>query len=444
MNTINVLLLSPKKPEGSFILPYEAKMKSFKELQLSQPILQALESKGYTHPTAIQEQAIPYILEGRDIFGSAGTGTGKTAAFAVPLLQLMSQEPTEQYSGVRTLVLAPTRELAIQIGDSFRNYGKNLGLRSTVIYGGVSQHGQTAALRRGVDIIIATPGRLLDLINQGFIRLNSIKYLVLDEADHMLEMGFINDIKKIVAKVPTTRQTLFFSATVPVEIKRLVTAMLRNQVNVEVKSTIDSKANVKQSIFFVDRSHKKDLLCSLINEQAINQALVFTRTKRGADKLVKSLNMLGIRAEAIHGNKSQSNRQRTLADFKSKKVGILVATDVASRGIDVKELPYVINFDLPEQAETYTHRIGRTARAGATGIALSFCSPDERYYLQGIQRYVGNNIPVEKHAFLNVPPKPHDESSSDRESDYNPNASANFRRRRRESSGPRSRAFYHN
>lgn len=322
------------------------------------------------------------------------------------MLQLISNNKQAQ-AGVRALILAPTRELAIQIGDNFRDYGKHLGLKHTVIYGGVSQHGQTNALRRGVDIIVATPGRLLDLMDQGFIKLNSIKHFTLDEADHMLEMGFINDIKKIVAKLPTTRQTLFFSATVPDEIKKLATSLLRNPTTVEIKPTV-TKAHIKQSLFFVDKSYKKDLLYQLITDQAINQALVFTRTKRGADKLAKSLNLQGISAQAIHGDKTQNNRQRALADFKNKKIDILVATDVASRGIDVKELPYVINFDLPEQVETYTHRIGRTARAGASGIALSFCSPEEKYYLHGIQKRFGTMMSVEKHAFLNAPPKKHD------------------------------------
>lgn len=381
-------------------------MNSFETLNLSQPILQALTGKGYTKPTAIQEQAIPVILNGNDIFGSADTGTGKTAAFALPLLHLMSQTPSNQkHRDVRTLVLAPTRELVMQIGDNFRAYGKHLDLRLALIYGGVSQHSQTNLLRKGVDIIIATPGRLLDLIGQGYIKLNKINYLVFDEADRMLEMGFLPSIKSIVSYVPTTRQTLFFSATVPNEIKKLAATLLHNPVNIEVKATNATKVNVKQSLFFIDKSYKKNLLLDLIASQEISQAIVFTRTKHTADRLARALHGEGISAEAIHGDKSQGKRQKTLADFKNKKISFLVATDLASRGIDVKELPYVINFDLPQEVETYTHRIGRTARAGSHGVALSFCSPEEKLYLRSIQRVFGPKITIEQHAFLSMAPQ---------------------------------------
>ena len=380
-------------------------MNTFETLQLAQPILQALKTKGYTHPTPVQAKAIPAILDGHDLFGSAETGTGKTAAFALPLLELMHRRPST-HRGIRTLVLAPTRELAMQIADSFRDYGRNLGVKYCVIYGGVSQHTQTSALRRGCDIVVATPGRLLDLMNQGFVKLNNVEFLVLDEADRMLDMGFITDINKIVAQIPSTRQTLFFSATVPMEIKKLANSMLTKPVTVEVKADTASKAAIEQAIYFVDKSYKRDLLCKLIETKEINQALIFTRTKRGADKLVKALVTLNIRATAIHGDKSQSNRQKALADFKNKRVAFLVATDVASRGIDVKELPYVINYDLPEQAETYTHRIGRTARAGATGVALAFCSSDERPYWKDIQKYLGKTMFGTPHEFEKLAPKP--------------------------------------
>jgi len=370
-------------------------MNSFEGLNLSSPILQALKSKGYTEPTPVQQKAIPLILAGHDLFGSAQTGTGKTAAFALPLLQLMSTKKTS-HRNVRTLVLAPTRELAIQISDSFHAYGKNLGLKHAVIYGGVSQHQQTMALKKGVDTIIATPGRLLDLMNQGFVKLNDVEFLVLDEADRMLDMGFIHDIKRIVSKVPHERQTLLFSATIPTAIKKLAHDLLRNPSSVDIKPEKSETKLVKQQIYLVEKNDKTGLLCKLIDDEPIAHALIFTRTRRGADKLVKALNQKGIRSQAIHGDKSQNQRQRVLADFKSKKVHMLVATDVASRGIDVKELSHVINYDMPEQSDTYTHRIGRTGRAGAEGIALSFCSREERGLLKDIQKYSSQNISVVK------------------------------------------------
>lgn len=372
---------------------------SFEALNLSAPILTALKSKGYVRPTAVQQQAIPVIIEGRDIFGSAQTGSGKTAAFALPLLQLMSARPVT-HRGVRTLVLAPTRELALQIADSFRDYGKHLGLKHVTIFGGVSQHAQTTALRNGVSIIVATPGRLLDLMSQGFVKLNDVEFLVLDEADKMFDMGFINDIKKIVAKVPAKRQTLFFSATLPPEIKQLAATILHQPVTVEVKPAAGSAILVEQRLYYVNKINKTDLLCDLLKEEKIHQALVFTRTKHGADKLVKALGLKGIRAAAIHGNKAQNARQRALDDFKTKRISILVATDVASRGIDVKELPYVFNYDLPDQADSYTHRIGRTGRAGASGFAFSFCSADERMLLKDVQKATGKQIPVVEHAYM--------------------------------------------
>jgi ATP-dependent RNA helicase RhlE len=310
----------------------------------------------------------------------------------------MNRKPSTHRS-IRTLVLAPTRELAVQIGESFRDYGRNLGMRHVVVFGGVSQHGQTTQLRNGVSIVVATPGRLLDLMEQGFVKLHDVEFLVLDEADKMLDMGFITDIKKIVSKIPATRQTLFFSATLPVEIKKLASALLKNPVTIEVKPAAGSEIMVEQKLYHVDKINKTALLCDLIKKDSIHQALIFTRTKRGADKLVKALAVKGIRSQAIHGNKSQNIRQRALDDFKTRKVNILIATDIASRGIDVKELSHVINYDLPDQADSYTHRIGRTGRAGASGFAYSFCSSDERMLLKDIQRTTGKLIPVEQHSF---------------------------------------------
>lgn len=372
---------------------------SFEALNLSAPILTALKTKGYVQPTSVQKQAIPLIMEGHDLFGSAQTGSGKTAAFALPLLQLMSSKPVT-HRGIRTLVLAPTRELALQISDSFRDYGKHLGLKQVAIFGGVSQHAQTTALRNGVSIIVATPGRLLDLMNQGFVKLNDIEFFVLDEADKMFDMGFIKDIQKIVSKVPANRQTLLFSATLPGEIKQLAANILRHPATIEVKPAPGSEVPVEQKLYFVDKINKTALLCDLLKEENVHQALVFTRTKHGADKLVKALGQRGIRALAIHGNKAQNARQRALDAFKTKRISILVATDVASRGIDVKELPFVFNYDLPDQADSYTHRIGRTGRAGSSGFAYSFCSGDEKMLLKDVQKAIGKQIPVAEHAYM--------------------------------------------
>ena len=371
-------------------------MNSFEGLHLSSPILQALKSKGYNAPTPVQQKAIPLILEGKDLFGSAQTGTGKTAAFALPLLHLMSTRKTA-HPRVRTLVLAPTRELALQISENFHAYARNLGLKHAVIYGGVSQHQQTMALKKGVETIIATPGRLLDLMEQGFVKLNDVEFLVLDEADRMLDMGFIHDIKRIVSKIPAKRQTLLFSATIPPAIKKLAHELLHNPSSVDIKPEVNHTALVKQQIYMVEKTDKTSLLCKLIDDEPIAHALIFTRTRRGADQLVTALKQIGIRSQAMHGDKSQNQRQRVLADFKSKKVHMLVATDVASRGIDVKELSHVINYDMPDMADTYTHRIGRTGRAGAEGVALSFCSREERGLLHDIQKFHRQQLEVMKH-----------------------------------------------
>jgi ATP-dependent RNA helicase RhlE len=372
---------------------------TFQDLNLIAPLLSALSKQGYSQPTPIQEKAIPAILQGSDIFGCAQTGTGKTAAFALPILQFLHAKKAAGSAGIKALVLAPTRELALQINESFKDYGANMQIKHTVIFGGVSQHAQINILRKGVDVVVATPGRLLDLMNQGHVRLNAVEYLVLDEADQMLDMGFINDIRKIISKLPTKRQTVFFSATAPVEIKRLADSMLRNPINVNIAPVTATADLIKQSVYYVNQEKKKQLLSHLLKDDSILNALVFTRTKHGADKVVKDLNRNGIKAEAIHGNKSQNARERALKGFKNKAIRVLVATDIASRGIDVDKLTHVINFEIPEQAETYVHRIGRTGRAGEMGTALSFCNSEERTYLKNIHKLIRKNIDIASHPF---------------------------------------------
>ena len=369
---------------------------SFEKLNLIEPLLRALKTEGYTTPTPIQEQAIPVLLERKDLLGCAQTGTGKTAAFALPILQILHEDELYKKGpeGIKCLILTPTRELAIQIGDSFTAYGKHLRLKHTVIFGGVSQHAQTIALRNGVDILIATPGRLLDLMNQRFVRLDNVKMFVLDEADRMLDMGFIHDVKKVIAKLPQKRQTLFFSATMPKEIATLADTILTNPVRVEVTPVSSTANTIQQLVYFVEKQDKKKLLLNLLKDRSIVTALVFTRTKHGADKVTKDLNQAGVSAEAIHGNKSQNARQRALSNFKSKQTRVLVATDIAARGIDVDQLSHVINFELPNVPETYVHRIGRTGRAGASGISLSFCDAEEKEFLRDIHKLIGKAIPV--------------------------------------------------
>ncbi|RCR69504.1 DEAD/DEAH box helicase [Larkinella punicea] len=369
---------------------------SFTKLALIEPILKALSAEGYTTPTPIQEQAIPILLERRDLLGCAQTGTGKTAAFAIPILQILEagKGPERGPRPIKALILTPTRELAIQIGESFAAYGKYLNLRHTVIFGGVPQHSQTLALKAGVDIMIATPGRLLDLMNQRFVHLQHIELFVLDEADRMLDMGFIHDVKKVIAKLPAQRQSLFFSATMPPDVSKLADTILRKPVRVEVTPVSSTAEKVKQAVYFVDKTDKKRLLIHLLNDKAIESALVFARTKHGADKVAKDLLKAGIQAEAIHGNKSQNARQRALTNFKSRQTRVLVATDIAARGIDVDELSHVINYELPNVPETYVHRIGRTGRAGHDGIALSFCDAEEKEYLRDINKLITRPIPV--------------------------------------------------
>ena len=367
--------------------------------------MKALETEGYTEPTPIQEQSIPHILRGKDLLGCAQTGTGKTAAFAIPILQnlmLQQKEDTHNY-GIKALILTPTRELAIQIDESFGAYGKHTGLKHAVIFGGVSQYHQTNELRAGVDILIATPGRLLDLIAQKLISLKSIKMFVLDEADRMLDMGFIHDVRKIIALLPEKRQTLFFSATMPPEITRLSASILSNPVRVEVAAVSSTAENVDQHIYLVEKNDKRQLLIHLLKNEKIQNALVFTRTKYGADKIAKELHRANIKSDAIHGNKTQAARQKALNNFKEGKIRVLVATDIAARGIDVDELSHVINFELPNIPETYVHRIGRTGRAGNYGSALSFCDMEERAYLRDIHKLIDKTIPVvEDHPYAST------------------------------------------
>lgn len=368
---------------------------TFNELALDENILSSLKKKGYLNPTPIQEKAIPHVLNGDDLFGCAQTGTGKTAAFALPILQLLYQRKEQGVKpGIKALILAPTRELALQISENFGFYGANTGLRHTVIFGGVSQKPQTDALRRGIDILIATPGRLQDLMQQGFIKLNSVEIFVLDEADRMLDMGFVNDIKRIVPKLPAKRQTLFFSATVAPAIRKLADTMLNAPVSVSTSPVASTAETVGQSVYFVSKENKPALLQHLLRNDNIDHVLVFTRTKHGANKVEKALNKIGVKAVAIHGNKSQNARQNALKGFKDRSIRVLVATDIASRGIDVDKLSHVINYDLPNEPESYVHRIGRTGRAGRDGEALSFCDAEEVAYLRDIQKLIKVTIPV--------------------------------------------------
>jgi ATP-dependent RNA helicase RhlE len=367
----------------------------FKELEIIEPILKALINEGYSVPTPIQEKAIPIILDNKDVLGCAQTGTGKTAAFTIPILQhLYGNVNQGRNKQIKALVLTPTRELAVQIGDSFSAYGRYTSLSHTVVYGGVSQRAQTDALRRGVDILIATPGRLLDLMNQGYINLRNVDHFVLDEADRMLDMGFIDDIHRIVDIIPQHRQTLFFSATMPDEIAHFANEILNNPVHIEVTPAASTVDTIEQYLYFADREQKIPLLIDLLQDESKESVLVFSRTKHGADKIAKSLLHAGIETDAIHGNKSQFARQNTLNSFKKRKTRVLIATDIAARGIDINKLSHVINFDLPETPETYVHRIGRTGRAGESGIALSFCDKKEMAFLKNIQKLTGRKIEV--------------------------------------------------
>ena len=388
----------------------------FKDLNLIPPLLEAVEALGYEQPTPIQAQAIPHVLAGRDVLGCAQTGTGKTAAFALPILQRLSGEP--QHPGrrpIRSLTLAPTRELAAQIDESFHAYGARSGLRHTVIFGGVGQQPQTEALKRGIDILVATPGRLLDLENQGFVDLSHVEIFVLDEADRMLDMGFIPDIRRIVSKLPTVRQTLLFSATLPPSILDLAGKWLHEPVRVSVTPASSTVDGIDQAVYAVEKAEKIPLLLHLLKDVAVERLLVFTRTKHGADKVERHLRKVGLRAESIHGNKSQRQREMALERFKSGESRVLVATDIASRGLDIDDVTHVVNLDLPNEPEAYVHRIGRTGRAGATGIAWSFCSLEERMLLGQIEKLTKKKLDViEDHPFrssvpmmINAGPSPH-------------------------------------
>ena len=368
----------------------------FQDLRLSEPLLRAIGEKGYTDPTPIQQQAIPPVLEGRDLQGCAQTGTGKTAAFTLPMLQLLAAEPAPKgRRPIRALVLTPTRELAIQIDECCRDYARYTPIRHCVIFGGVNQRPQVDALQTGVDLLVATPGRLLDLIGQGYVTLDTIRFFVLDEADRMLDMGFIHDIRRILPLLPERRQTLFFSATMPESIAALAAKILRNPVLVTVTPPASVVETIAQTVHFAEKAEKSQLLIDLLSASDAQQVLVFSRTKHGADKLAKILNRAGIRSCAIHGNKSQNARVKAMNDFKSGECRVMIATDIAARGIDIDQLPLVINYELPEVAETYVHRIGRTGRAGHEGAAWSFCSEDEFEYLCDIQKLTGLTIPTE-------------------------------------------------
>ncbi|HXX94452.1 MAG TPA: DEAD/DEAH box helicase [Planctomycetota bacterium] len=369
-------------------------MTRFEDLSLIEPLLRAVREEGYDRPTPIQEKTIRPVLEGRDLLGCAQTGTGKTAAFALPILQRLSSVPAPNPRHVRVLVLSPTRELATQIGDSFARYGRHLPHRRTVIFGGVGQQPQAEALRTGVDILVATPGRLLDLIEQKIARLDRVGILVLDEADRMLDMGFIYDVRRVIGTLPKKRQTLFFSATLPHDIQTLAKDILTNPVRIEVTPTASTVEKISQSLYHVDKHGKFPLLRHLLKDPSFQRTLVFTRTKRGANKVAEQLNLNFVKADAIHGNKGQSARERALENFKRGLSRVLVATDIAARGIDVDGVSHVVNYDMPDVPENYVHRIGRTARAGAGGVAIAFCAPDEREELQAVERLIRLRIPV--------------------------------------------------
>ena len=404
------------------IVPAQSERKTdimpFSKLRLIEPLLRAVHAEGYTIPTAIQEQAIPHVLEGRDLLGCAQTGTGKTAAFALPILQLLVDRavPKREHSRaahsgpdrpIRALILTPTRELAAQITDSFSVYGQHTDLRHTVVFGGVSQVPQARALHRGVDILVATPGRLLDLLQQKLLSISSIEIFVLDEADRMLDMGFIRDVRRIITHLPAKRQTLLFSATMPREIQSLAEVVLKNPVNIHVPSESIEADTVNQIVYFIDTHSKQTLLEALIKSENITRALVFTRTKHGADRVAEKLSRAGINAEAMHSNKSQNARTRALANFKQGTTKVLVASDIAARGLDVDNISHVINYDMPDDPKTYVHRIGRTGRAGAAGEAISFCSPDQRGELADVERLLGKRIMLLPHSIKSEAPAEH-------------------------------------
>lgn len=367
----------------------------FKDLDIIKPILRAVEEAGYEQPTEIQENSIPVVLKGKDILGCAQTGTGKTAAFAIPILQnIVRDKEKNDERNIKALIVAPTRELAIQIEENFAMYSKYLDIKDTVIFGGVNQSSQVRKIKAGVDVLIATPGRLLDLSNQKHVDLKNVKYFVLDEADRMLDMGMIHDVKKIISILPKERQNLLFSATMPKEVMKLVNSILKNPVKVEVQPVSSTAEIISQGVYHVPKKNKKSLLIHLLKDESIKSVIVFSRTKHGANKIAKDLEKAGVAAAAIHGNKSQNQRQLALNNFKEGNIRVLVATDIAARGIDIDELSHVINYDLPDVAETYVHRIGRTGRAGASGVAITFCDEEEKAMFRSIEKVIGKSIPV--------------------------------------------------
>ena len=415
---------------------------NFTDLNLIDPIAKALKEEGYTQPTPIQQKSIPHILQGRDLLGTAQTGTGKTAAFAIPILQNLATK-NQRNNNIKVLILTPTRELAIQIDESFKSYGRHLRLRNLVVFGGVKQGAQETALKRGVDILVATPGRLLDFISQGIISLKHLEVFVLDEADRMLDMGFVHDVKRIIKLLPPKRQTLFFSATFPEEISKLANSMLTNPVKVEVAPVSATADTIQQKVYFVDKNDKLDLLTHILQQDIKESVLVFSRTKHGADKIARKLQSHKISAEAIHGNKSQNARQNALSNFKSGKTRILVATDIAARGIDIDELKYVVNFELSDVSETYVHRIGRTGRAGSEGSSISFVDGLDLLNLKNTEKLIGKKIPVEReHPFHtdnlvaekrdsnNKPFRPRPQGQSNTSNAKKPNNKSNFTRNR--------------
>ena len=403
----------------------------FEELSLSKSIQRAVFEEGYTSPTPIQEKAIPFILAGKDLVGCAQTGTGKTAAFAIPIIHNLHRMvgSSKKTKEIRCLVVTPTRELAVQIGESFDTYGKYTNLRQLTIFGGVSQVAQVDQLKKGIDILIATPGRLLDLKKQGFIDFDSLHYLVLDESDLMLDMGFINDVRKIVKLVPTNRQTLLFSATMPMAIRELADTFLNQPEYVSVTPVSSTAEKIEQRIYFVGKEDKRKLLYHLIRNENLNNLLVFVRTKHGADNVVKALKKNGVNAEAIHGDKSQNARQRVLENFKNKEISVLVATDIAARGIDIESLPYVINLDLPNIPETYVHRIGRTGRAGNGGISISFCAQDEEPYWRDIQKLIKVDVKtIKDHPYPWTTAEPNPDAKPDLRNKKKPENESNSRK----------------
>lgn len=421
---------------------------SFENLGLVEPILKSIKKEGYLEPTPIQTEAIPHILANKDLLASAQTGTGKTATFAMPIIQLLSKEDNgnKRKKNIKALVLTPTRELAIQVDESIRTYGKFSNIKTTVVFGGVNQYSQVNSLKRGVDVLIATPGRLLDLVKQGHVNLSQLQMFVLDEVDRMLDMGFINDINKLIDIIPKERQCLFFSATLPTEIVKLANNILNDPVKIVIKPVEKTLNLINQVVYFVDRENKTNLLMDILDDKSIKNVLIFTRTKYGADKLVKHLNKEDIKAKAIHGNKSQMARQNALKSFKEKKTRVLVATDIASRGIDVDDLAYVINYEISNEIETYVHRIGRTGRAGSEGLAISFCDSEEKYYLADIEQLIkkkitvvdGHNYPMMNH--YAPKPKKRNQRSNRGNSQFN-NSRSNTNKKKSYPSKGKSKRF---